>query len=95
MVIGIICSAIAGAFISVQAAINAKMNVHLGAWATTVLVFIVGLVGSLVPLLLFGGDLEGIRDVSPIYALGGLRRDERDFGHCEDPVQHNQKQDDH
>lgn len=72
MVIGIICSAIAGAFISVQAAVNAKMNVHLGAWATTVLVFIVGLVGSLVPLLLFGGDLAGIRDVSPIYALGGL-----------------------
>ncbi|MDX5323192.1 MAG: DMT family transporter [Exiguobacterium sp.] len=72
MVIGIVCSAIAGAFISVQAAVNAKMNVHLGAWATTVLVFIVGLVGSLIPLVLFGGDLAGIRDVSPIYALGGL-----------------------
>lgn len=35
MIIGIICSAVAGAFISVQAAVNAKMNVHLGAWATT------------------------------------------------------------
>ncbi|WP_214840739.1 DMT family transporter [Exiguobacterium sp. s122] len=72
MIIGIICSAVAGAFISVQAAVNAKMNVHLGAWATTVLVFIVGLVGSLVPLLLFGGNLSGLRDISPVYALGGL-----------------------
>ncbi|RHB50017.1 DMT family transporter [Exiguobacterium sp. AM39-5BH] len=72
MIVGIICSAVAGAFISVQAAVNAKMNVYLGAWATTVLVFIVGLLGSLVPLVLFGGNLQGLLDISPIYALGGL-----------------------
>ncbi|ERG65788.1 DMT family transporter [Exiguobacterium chiriqhucha] len=72
MIVGIICSAVAGAFISVQAAVNAKMNVYLGAWATTVLVFIVGLLGSLVPLVLFGGNLQGLFDISPIYALGGL-----------------------
>lgn len=72
MTVGIICSAVAGAFISVQAAVNAKMNVYLGAWATTVLVFIVGLLGSLVPLILFGGNLQGLFDISPIYALGGL-----------------------
>lgn len=72
MIVGIICSAVAGAFISVQAAVNAKMNVHLGAWATTVLVFIVGLIGSLVPLLLFGGNLQGLFEIKPIYALGGL-----------------------
>ncbi|KAB2864898.1 MAG: DMT family transporter [Exiguobacterium chiriqhucha] len=72
MIVGIICSAVAGAFISVQAAVNAKMNVYLGAWATTVLVFIVGLIGSLIPLILFGGNLQGLFDISPIYALGGL-----------------------
>ncbi|EPE63431.1 hypothetical protein L479_00159 [Exiguobacterium sp. S17] len=72
MLVGIICSAVAGAFISVQAAVNAKMNVYLGAWATTVLVFIVGFVGSLVPLALFGGNIRGVFDISPIYALGGL-----------------------
>ncbi|MBG0918824.1 MULTISPECIES: DMT family transporter [unclassified Exiguobacterium] len=72
MIFGIICSAVAGAFISVQAAVNAKMNINLGAWATTVLVFIVGLVGSIIPLLLFGGNLAGLRDLSPIYWLGGL-----------------------
>lgn len=72
MIVGIICSAVAGAFISVQAAVNAKMNVYLGAWATTVLVFIVGLIGSLIPLFLFGGNLRGLFDISPIYALGGL-----------------------
>ncbi|WP_214836629.1 DMT family transporter [Exiguobacterium sp. s36] len=72
MIVGIICSAVAGAFISVQAAVNTKMNVYLGAWATTVLVFIVGLLGSLVPLVLFGGNLQGLFDISPIYALGGL-----------------------
>lgn len=72
MIVGIICSAVAGAFISVQAVVNAKMNVYLGAWATTVLVFIVGLLGSLVPLVLFGGNLQGLFDISPIYALGGL-----------------------
>lgn len=72
MIVGIICSAVAGAFISIQAALNAKMNVHLGAWATTVLVFIVGLLGSLVPLVLYGGNLQGLGDTSPIYALGGL-----------------------
>ncbi|STO09517.1 MULTISPECIES: DMT family transporter [Exiguobacterium] len=72
MIIGIICSAVAGAFISVQAAVNAKMNVHLGAWATTVLVFVVGLLGSLIPLALFGGNIRGVFDISPIYALGGL-----------------------
>ncbi|MDL5376911.1 DMT family transporter [Exiguobacterium mexicanum] len=72
MIVGIICSAVAGAFISVQAAVNAKMNIYLGAWATTVLVFIVGLIGSLIPLILFGGNLQGLFDISPIYALGGL-----------------------
>lgn len=72
MIVGIICSAVAGAFISVQAAVNAKMNAHLGAWATTVLVFIVGLLGSLVPLALFGGNVHGVFEISPIYALGGL-----------------------
>lgn len=72
MIIGIICSAVAGAFISVQAAVNAKMNTHLGAWATTVLVFVVGLVGSIVPLLLFGGNMNGIKEISPIYLFGGL-----------------------
>ncbi|QLQ23029.1 MAG: DMT family transporter [Paracoccaceae bacterium] len=68
---GIICSAVAGAFISVQAAVNAKMNTNLGA-CTTVLVFIVGLVGSIIPLVLFGGNIAGLRDLSPIYWLGGL-----------------------
>lgn len=72
MIVGIICSAVAGAFISVQAAVNAKMNTHLGAWATTVLVFIVGLVGSLIPLLLFGGNVSGLSNISPLYWCGGL-----------------------
>lgn len=72
MMFGIICSAVAGAFISVQAAVNAKMNTHLGAWATTVLVFIVGLAGSIVPLALFGGNLGGVSNLSPIYLFGGL-----------------------
>ena len=72
MIVGVICSAVAGAFISVQAAVNAKMNTHLGAWATTVLVFIVGLVGSLIPLLLFGGNLSGLSTISPLYWCGGL-----------------------
>lgn len=72
MIIGIICAAVAGLFISLQAAFNAKMNTHLGAWATTVLVFVVGLVGSFVPLLLFGGNLGGVKEVSPVYLFGGL-----------------------
>lgn len=72
MLVGIICSTVAGAFISVQAAVNAKMNVYLGAWATTVLVFVVGLIGSLVPLALFGGNIQGVLSISPIYGLGGL-----------------------
>ncbi|RJO96251.1 DMT family transporter [Exiguobacterium sp. RIT452] len=73
MGLGMFCAVVAGMMISLQTVLNARMSHAFGAWATTTLVFLVGLLGSLLALLLFrGGTLSAVREVEPLYLFGGL-----------------------
>ncbi|WP_404275792.1 DMT family transporter [Exiguobacterium undae] len=73
MGLGMFCAVVAGMMISLQTVLNARMSHAFGAWATTTLVFLVGLLGSLLALLFFrGGTLSAVREVEPLYLFGGL-----------------------
>ncbi|OIN67318.1 hypothetical protein BLD48_06755 [Exiguobacterium sp. KRL4] len=73
MGLGMFCAIVAGMMISLQTVLNARMSHAFGAWATTTLVFFVGLLGSLLALVFFrGGTLAAVREVEPLYLFGGF-----------------------
>ncbi|AFS69540.1 DMT family transporter [Exiguobacterium antarcticum] len=73
MGLGMFCAIVAGMMISLQTVLNARMSHAFGAWATTTLVFFVGLLGSLLALVFFrGGTLAALTEVEPLYLFGGF-----------------------
>ncbi|MCT4779444.1 MULTISPECIES: DMT family transporter [Exiguobacterium] len=73
MGLGMFCAIVAGIMISLQTVLNARMSHAFGAWATTTLVFFVGLLGSLLALVFFrGGTLAALTEVEPLYLFGGF-----------------------
>ncbi|MCD5323419.1 MULTISPECIES: DMT family transporter [Pontibacillus] len=70
---GIILSVIAGVFISLQTVFNSRVSERFGLWATTTLVFVVGLVVAIPVFLLVGeGSLFHLEKVNLLYMTGGL-----------------------
>ncbi|KGP91839.1 membrane protein [Pontibacillus chungwhensis BH030062] len=70
---GIILSVIAGVFISLQTVFNSRVSERFGLWATTTLVFVVGLAVAIPVFLLVGeGSLFHIEEVNLLYMTGGL-----------------------
>ena len=73
MGLGMFCAIVAGMMISLQTVLNARMSHVFGAWATTTLVFLVGLIGSLLALVFFrGGEVAALTEVEPLYLFGGF-----------------------
>lgn len=73
MGLGMFCAIVAGMMISLQTVLNARMSHAFGAWATTTLVFLVGLLGSLLALVFFrGGEISALTEVKPLYSFGGF-----------------------
>ena len=73
MGLGMFCAIVAGMMISLQTVLNARMSHAFGAWATTTLVFFVGLLGSLLALVFFrGGEITALTEVEPLYLFGGF-----------------------
>ncbi|RDB32573.1 MULTISPECIES: DMT family transporter [unclassified Exiguobacterium] len=73
MGLGMFCAIVAGMMISLQTVLNARMSHAFGAWATTTLVFFVGLLGSLLALVFFrGGEVAALTEVEPLYLFGGF-----------------------
>jgi len=73
MGLGMFCAIVAGMMISLQTVLNARMSHAFGAWATTTLVFLVGLLGSLLALVFFrGGEISALTEVKPLYLFGGF-----------------------
>ncbi len=70
---GIIYSILAGLFIALQNVFNTRVSEHIGLWATTTVVFTVGLLTSTTIFLLTrDGDFSKLKDVDKIYFLGGV-----------------------
>lgn len=69
---GILFSLIAGLFITIQGVFNARLGETIGVWHTTVIVHIVGLLLSgTIFLFARDGHVKQIKEVKPMYLLGG------------------------
>ena len=70
---GVLFSLIAGIFIAMQMAFNARVSEHVGLWETTTIVHAVGFLFSLVMLMLFSdGQIGKWTEINKLYLLGGI-----------------------
>ena len=71
--IGIICSILAGIFMSLQGVFNTRVSQKIGSWETNTLVQGSGLMLTLVILFFAGnGSFKKIKDVNCLYLVGGF-----------------------
>lgn len=69
---GIICSVIAGIFMSFQGVFNTRLGDKIGIWETNSIVQGSGVLITLIILLIFGnGNFKNIKSVNKLYLLGG------------------------
>jgi bacterial/archaeal transporter family-2 protein len=71
--VGMICSILAGIFMSLQGVFNTRVSQKIGSWETNTLVQGSGLMLTLAILFFAGnGSFKKIKEVNSLYLVGGL-----------------------
>lgn len=69
---GLICSLLAGLFMSVQGVFNTRLSEKIGLWETNTIVQGIGFALTLVIMIFIGkGDIKNISTANKLYLLGG------------------------
>lgn len=70
---GMLFPFLAGIFVALQIAFNARVNQHIGLWETAALVHGVGFMFALAMLSLFGnGSINQVWNIDKLYLFGGI-----------------------